>query len=145
VIVTYHGLRVVIEGKIDRGRGARVAVDKQAHDRVSDGIAHVGIAVLYPSGAGTTAFSELPAFLSAAPLEIRVHTESGPSEWVETDLNGLGEQLNRAYTMLVKDDVVDAALGVLRESIAIAATTFQATPAIPERLSSILDVQKAQD
>ena len=49
VIVNFQGLRTIIEGEVDDQINARdKAISSVAH-HVEDGIAHIGVAVVYPS------------------------------------------------------------------------------------------------
>jgi hypothetical protein len=48
VLVEFQGLRTIIEGKVDDQPGAMENVHDDAYRRVAEGLAHIGIAVLYP-------------------------------------------------------------------------------------------------
>src|SRR5665647_2456959 len=50
VRVVFRGLRTSIEGKYSDVPNAKSIVLGQARERVEEGIAHIGIAVLYPPG-----------------------------------------------------------------------------------------------
>lgn len=49
VLVSFQGLRTAIEGKVADTSNAKQISLNQAQDRVDNGIAHIGIAVIYPS------------------------------------------------------------------------------------------------
>ena len=50
VLVIYRGLRTVIEGKVADKSGANEKALKQAQDRVSSGVAHIGMAFTLSGG-----------------------------------------------------------------------------------------------
>lgn len=142
VVIGYRGLRVMLEGKIGEGPGQKAEVEKQAEARVSSGLAHIAIAILYPSRLGTTPFQQLPEALEATTLRLRVYSESGASDWMASDLNGLNEQLGRAYDTLVQDEAVNRAIIILRDGIAASSRTFAAIPTATDRLAKILGIER---
>ena len=48
IIVNFSGLRTAIEGEVDDNPKAKDDAAKSAQSRVEDGIAHIGVAVVYP-------------------------------------------------------------------------------------------------
>lgn len=117
VIVTFRGLRTAIEGEIDRGKIAETKALASAKRRVEENIAHVGIAVVYPSILSETPFQKLKTSLSSAQLRIAVHSESGSTDFVSGDVDYLERTLRNTFDQLVKEDVVTKAVAMLDSSI----------------------------
>ncbi|MFW6112528.1 MAG: hypothetical protein ACOC6S_03050 [Chloroflexota bacterium] len=118
VLVVYRGLRTVIEGKVADRSGAAEKALAQARDRVSSGVAHVGIALLYPVAIRKVlSFSELQGFLSSCPFGVAVCSETGETGWTEGGLDYLADVLRGTYEQLVREDAVVRAVEVLSAGI----------------------------
>lgn len=77
VLVVYRGLRTVIEGKVADKAGADEKALEQARDRVNSGIAHIGIALLYPAAIRKIpSFPELQSFLANCVFKVGVYSET---------------------------------------------------------------------
>ena len=48
VLVYFRGLRLIIEGKVEDAPNAEESALNAARQRVEDGLAHIGVAVVYP-------------------------------------------------------------------------------------------------
>ena len=48
VLVYFRGLRLIIEGKVEDAPNAEESALSAARQRVEDGLAHIGVAVVYP-------------------------------------------------------------------------------------------------
>lgn len=143
VIVTYRGLRVALEGKIDDNPAAEAEVSAQAQDRVDKGLSQIGIAVVYPSELRTVSFSALPSRLAAAHLRIRVATEAGIGDWMTlSDIDGLSEVLSRTFEQLVREDVVAQALELLEEGLGVMSQAITGVSSGPERVAGILGISR---
>ena len=135
VLVDYQGLRLVIEGEI-ASRGAKAKAEQSALRRVEEGIAHIGMALIYPAQLRNLGrnVGELKKTLSEAALEFAVITESEatqaqfafseqPEKQMEFvrfnrgDLNALVDELRRAYEQLLKDDVLERAAPALGNAL----------------------------
>lgn len=81
VIMSFHGLRCVIEGKMGDARNARSQVASDIIDRVESGIAHVAIGIVYPGYLRETPHAELRSAIVGATLEFLVCSEAGNGEW----------------------------------------------------------------
>src|SRR5262249_40400981 len=67
VLVDFRGLRTAIEAEIGSGaRAAHVLAYEKAKQRVDEGIAHIGVAVVYPAKLRQVGFHRLKEELSAA-------------------------------------------------------------------------------
>ncbi len=140
VLVNYRGLRVSIEGKIGDFSGAAEAVSQAAQQRVDEGVAHIGIAVLYPAGLRRTSFRDLPRALSEVQLSLRAFNEAGAGDWHSGDVQVLDEQLRRSHEQLVQENVVDQALGILNQGITAASQSIQDLPTGPVRMIELLGI-----
>ncbi len=61
VIVDFNGLRLAIEAEFSSTRNAERAAYDAAQERVENGIAHIGMAVIYPVDFRTLDFESLPS------------------------------------------------------------------------------------
>lgn len=105
VLVIYQGLRTIIEGKIEDQPDSQENVHRQAYKRVTDGLAHIAIAVLYPSTLrrAPTAYSKS---LYSSNLQFEVITEFGSQGWSSAKASDLGDVLRRTFEHLSKQDLV---------------------------------------
>ncbi len=116
VLVTFQGLRTVIEGKVD-APGAAANVQDQARTRVEDGVSHLAIAVLYPPKLRRTPFDALRKELATSGLKMSVFNEGGGTGWVDGNLDNLSDLLRRTYEQLVQEDVVARAVDQLSAAV----------------------------
>lgn len=143
VLVVYRGLRTVIEGKVADKAGADVKAIEQARDRVNSGIAHVGIALLYPAAIRKTpSFSELRGFLSTCTFKVAVCSETGETGWTEGGLDYLADVLRGTFEQLVREDAVVKAVDVLNAGIEEFARLVFTSPATIDRAAEILGIRE---
>jgi hypothetical protein len=143
VLVVYRGLRTVIEGKVAGKAGADENALEQARDRVSSGIAHIGIALLYPATIRKiTLFSELQTFLTSCTFKVAVCSETGETGWTEGGLDYLADILRGAFDQLVQEDTVTRAVEVLNAGIDGFANSVFTSPAIVQRAAEILGIRE---
>ncbi|MCH7697626.1 MAG: hypothetical protein IH865_01620 [Chloroflexi bacterium] len=138
VIVTFHGLRTVVEGKVDDHPGAAKEVRANAAQRVEEGVSHLAVALLYPKELRKTPFKDLKRGLEVAPLRIAVFSESGDTGWVEGNLEHLSQLLRRTYEQLVEEDVVARAVEVLSQAVEGFARAVLPEPGSVERAAQAL-------
>jgi hypothetical protein len=139
VLVVFQGLRTVIEGKVE-ATGARDAVQAQAVERVEQGIAHIGVGVLYPKRLRKVPFPDLRHELATAELGISICTEAGAQGWTTGNLDHLGDVLRRTFEDLVAEDVVTKAVAALEAGVARFAQALGGAPAVVERSAEILGI-----
>ena len=143
VLVVYRGLRTVIEGKVADKAGADVRAIEQARDRVNSGIAHVGIALLYPAAIRKTpSFSELQGFLSTCTFKVAVCSETGETGWTEGGLDYLADVLRGTFEQLIREDAVVKAVDVLNAGIEEFARLVFTSPATINRAAEILGIRE---
>lgn len=140
VLVLFRGLRTAIEGKVDDHPTAVADVLKDARGRVEQGIAHIGIAVLYPPGLRQIQFSSLKSELGKARLRIAIYSEAGEQGWNGGDVNYLGDMLRRTFDQLVEEDVVKQAVAALDAGVEVFAQAISASPAAIERSAELLGI-----
>jgi hypothetical protein len=142
VLVSFNGLMLAIEGKVmDQPRAERV-VWRQARQRVDRGIAHLALALLYPSDLRHEPPSELQNALKRAPLCFAICTSfSEQPDWQEGDLEVLVAALQTAYQHLCSDDVVEKAVELLKEGVVELSRRFSITGASVERVGQPLGIR----
>lgn len=117
VMVSFQGLRTVIEGEVNDQANAHERALASASSRVEDGIAHIGIAVVYPAMLRTVNYADLDNKLASSELNIAIVTESEKSQYVPGNVNYLESALRRAFQQLVEEDVVAKAVVALEAGI----------------------------
>lgn len=143
VLVVYRGLRTVIEGKVADKAGADEKALAQARDRVDSGIAHIGIALLYPAAIRKTpSFPELQAFLANCVFKVGVYSETGETGWTEGGLDYLADILRGTFDQLVREDAVTKAVAALNAGIDGFARTVFTSPATVQRAAEILGIRE---
>jgi hypothetical protein len=143
VLVVYRGLRTVIEGKVADKSDAGEKSLAQARDRVSSGIAHVGIALLYPAVIRKTpSFSELKDSLSRCTFKVAVCSETGETGWTEGGLDYLADVLRGAFEQLVREDAVTKAVEALNAGLEQFASMVFVSPATLKRSAEILGIRE---
>lgn len=143
VLVVYRGLRTVIEGKVADKSNAGEKAFEQARDRVSSGIAHVGIALLYPAAIRKIpSFSDLQSFLRDCTLKIAVCSETGETGWSEGSIDYLTDVLRGTYEQLIREDVVVRAVDLLNAGIDEFARLVFSNPSTIQRATEILGIRE---
>jgi hypothetical protein len=141
VLVIFQGLRTIIEGKVDDHPGAPLQAIADASGRVEEGIAHIGIAVLYPAELRNTAtVAELRGALSRRNFKITICTEDEQQGWIDGNLDYLASLLRRTFDQLVREDVVSQAVAALEAGVDNFAAVIQAYPAVIDRCAQVLGV-----
>ncbi len=140
VMVSFLGLRTVIEGKVDDQPNALEEALHQAQERVEKGIAHIGIAVLYPHGLRSVPLAQLSDALANSSLRLAICSEAGETGWTEGNLDYLVTLLHSTFDQLVKEDVVAKAVAILNEGITQFTQAVSPTPALAHRFAEILGI-----
>lgn len=140
VLVSFQGLRTVIEGKVDDQPQAQERAILEAQERVSKGIAHIGVAVLYPATLRQVPFASLMDSLAHSTFRIAVCSEAGETGWTEGGLDYLADLLRRTFHQLVKEDVVSKAVETLNAGINEFARLTFTSQATVQRAAQILGI-----
>ncbi|MBI4337122.1 MAG: hypothetical protein HY683_04745 [Chloroflexi bacterium] len=140
VLVVFHGLRTVIEGKVDDTPDATGKVLADAQERVDKGIAHIGLAVLYPAALRQAPFEKLLEALAQSTFRIAVCSEAGQTGWTEGNLDYLGDLLHRTFRQLVQEDTLNKAVETLDAGVTQFARAAFTTPTTVQRAAEILGV-----
>jgi len=157
LLVDYQGLRLVIEGEF-ASNSAKQKASKSALKRVEDGIAHIGMALIYPASLRDLApdIARLKEALAETTMEFAVITESEALQSQLTlpdlpgkrndlvsfergDLNALINALRRSYEQLLKDQVLERAVEALKNGIGVFISSLNIQPATTARFASALE------
>lgn len=157
VIVDFQGLRLAIEGEF-ASRTAHEKASKSASQRVEDGIAHMGMALVYPSALREMGRSidELKTKLAGARLEFAIITENeatpqeslfplavrAPAQFAKGELDDLAEALRKSYERLVQDRVLERAVKYLDQGIEVFVGSLNPQPASTRRFASALGIRE---
>lgn len=141
VVSQFRGLRTIVEGKINSGAAAEKKVLEQAAERVEQGLAHIGIAVMYDRSVGIAGgYSDVKAALVASNLKLAVCTESGMGAWSTGNVDHLGSLLRRTFDELVKEDVVRRSVDDLSQAVDVFAKAVAGTGGSIDRCARALGV-----
>ena len=142
VMVDFFGLRTAIEGEVDDQDDAAIKALASARKRVDQGIAHIAVAVVYPSSIRKHPFARLKEELAKGELKIAVVTESGDKGYNQGNVDRLGEFLRRAFGELVQEDVVSQAVDELKQGIEKFVAVTERDAGTIARLAEVLGIQE---
>jgi len=142
VLVDLQGLRLVIEGDFANRSAAKREVVRQTRERVDEGVAHIGTAVLYPKSLRNITFKVAKEKLATAILQFAVITEMPDTpSFTEGDVDDLADALRRAYGQLVEDRVLEKAVSLIGHGIDGFTKALSSQPATVERFATALGVR----
>ncbi len=141
VIVDFYGLRTAIEGEVDDQVNAESKAIDSARRRVAEGIAHIGVAVIYPARLRNTPFADLKRQIENVELSIAVVTESEETGFAKGNVDYLERALRGAFDQLVQEDVVSKAVAQLDAGIEVFASAVMARPGVVGRMAKTLGIR----
>ena len=143
VLVVYRGLRTVIEGKVADKAGAGEKALEQAGDRVNSGIAHIGIALLYPAAIrNAPSFGDVQKVIAECSFRIAIYSETGETGWTEGGIDYLADVLRGAFEQLVREDAVTKAVEALNAGLEQFACSVFVSPATLRRSAEVLGIRE---
>ena len=144
-IADFWGVRTIIEGRTSDTPDVFGSLEKDAGDRVQEGVAQICVAVVYPSELRyAPSLQALKSGLSSAQLQMRVFTEGSTGEWAVGTLDDLTAVLRRSYESLVNEDTLTRAVEVLKTSIEDASDGFLESKSAAEKLKQIIGIFENQ-
>ncbi len=139
VIIDFQGLRLAIEAEFASTDNAEEQAVKKAAERVEQGVAHIGVAVIYPVGMESQQFASLADELSRAELHFAIVTEvPEPPPVMRGRIDDLAEALRSTYDQLIQEEAVGRAVAVLEAGIERFVESLQGQPAASERFAAVL-------
>lgn len=142
VLVYFRGLRLIIEGKVEDAPNAEESALNAARQRVEDGLAHIGVAVVYPAGLRKLArLEQLKRGLQESRLRVAIYSESGESGFTDTNIENIPNMLFQTFDQLVQEDVVKRATEILDEAVERVAPVLAAIPNFPREAAKILGIR----
>lgn len=142
VMVLFRGLRTVIEGKVGDKPDAADKAAAQARGRVDTGMAHIGIALLYPAVLRKAPFAELQDQLAKSTFKVAVCSEAGETGWTDGGMDYLADLLPRTFDQLVREDVVSQAAETLSSGIEDFAKKVFTTPGTIQKAAEVLGIRE---
>jgi len=142
VIVNFMGLRTVIEGEVNDQPKAKEKAVSSARKRVEDGIAHIGVAVIYPSEIRNIEFSSLKNKLADSHLQFAIVSESEETGFVTGNVDYLKRALPYVFEHLAQEDIVKKAVNVLEDGINKYAHLLITSIGNVERVAKVLGIHK---
>lgn len=155
VILDFHGLRLAVEAEFVDAPNAKGAAYEKAQSRVEQGLAHIGVAILYPARLRNTSFQKLKSALSAARLQYSITTEATspevqlhlfdakqvPITWHQGAVDSLINSLRISYGGLIREDTLDRAVSRLDAALGEVVTAIEWQPATSDRMAQQLGVR----
>ena len=145
LIGNYWGVRVVLEGRTADRANVAATLDADCIRRIEEGIASIVIGILYPSELRNSEWTDLEQSMLTTTFRIKVYSEAEQGNWVDSNIEGLSAVLRRAYESLVQEDVVDAAVEELRQSIETASRQMSMSSGTEGRLRELLVLPRHQE
>ena len=84
VIVDFQGLRLIIEA--ETGKSRWINAYRKAWERVAQGVAHIGIAVVYPGSLRSAGFEHLTKAMESATLQFGIVSEASLGGEIQLEL-----------------------------------------------------------
>jgi hypothetical protein len=140
VMVDFAGLRTAIEGEVSDQADAHEKALSSARARVEQGIAHIGLAVVYPAELRRENYAQLRTAMNASTMDVAVVTEAGPTGFVPCSVDGLAEILRGAVDQLVQENVVQEAVAVIEAGIEQFAGAVGGAPPVVARMADALGI-----
>jgi len=142
VLVVFRGLRLIIEGKVEDAPNAEETALHAARQRVEEGLAHIGVAVVYPASLRKIETpSRLKRGLKEGELKVAIYSESGESGFTATNLANIPNMLFQTFDQLVQEDVVKRATEILAEAVEKVAPGLAAVAGFPRAAAKILGIR----
>lgn len=141
VMVDFLGLRLMIEGEVSDQTGAEERALASARQRVEEGLAHLGVAVIYPAFLRKVNFEQLQSEIKECQLKVAVITESVESGYSLGNVDHLADVLGKTYEQLVKEDIVADAVALIDAAVEKAAAVVRHSPGFPEMAAKILGIR----
>jgi hypothetical protein len=142
VLVSFLGLRLVIEGEVEDAPKAEERALNSARRRVEEGLAHIGVAVVYPAFLRKIdKFDQVQRELEDCQLTVAIVDESGETGFSSANVKQLPEMLNNTFDKLLQEDVVNRAAAILDEAVEKVAPVFAAIPGFPQEAAKILGIR----
>lgn len=142
VLVTFLGLRLMIEGEVDDAPQAEERALNSARQRVEEGLAHIGVAVVYPAFLRKIGkFEQLRKELEDSHLRVAIIDESGETGFSSASVKQFPDMLNSTFEKLVQEDVVKRATAILDEAVEKVFPFFVTVPGFPEEAMKILGIR----
>jgi hypothetical protein len=142
VLVYFRGLRLIIEGKIEDAPNAEESALSSARQRVEEGLAHIGVAVVYPVLLRKLErASQLKRGLEESEIRVAIFNESGETGFSSANIKQLTNMLYQTFDQLVQEDVVSRATAILDEAVEKVAPVLAAIPDFPNEAAKILGIR----
>ena len=139
---TMGGLRVIVEGKFVDVPDAASVVLNDASRRITTGICHIAVALVYPKSLRTKSTAELESALSGSRMRYLIVSETGQTEWAEATPSEILASLRRIHISLTKDDIVAESARKLSGLIDSIADLWAGQPTTCDKLASLLGMPK---
>ncbi|MFZ5453240.1 MAG: hypothetical protein ACOZF2_15385 [Thermodesulfobacteriota bacterium] len=142
VLVSFLGLRLIIEGEVEDAPKAEERALDSARQRVEEGLAHIGVAVVYPAFLRKIdKFDQVQRELEDCQLKVAIVDESGETGFSSANVEQLPEMLNNTFDKLLQEDVVNRAASILDEAVEKVAPVLAAIPGFPQKAANILGIR----
>ncbi len=127
VLVDFLGLRLAIEAEFGSTANARAKAFEKAQSRVTENVAHIGAAVIYPEKLRNARWAKISSILGEANIEYAIVNEvttpetqlvlfdkqPEPPHFHRGKVSDLNDAIRRSYEQLVRDDTLSRAVEMI--------------------------------
>lgn len=151
VLVDFQGLRLAIEAEFESTPKAHAAAYLKARERVEEGIAHLGAAVVYPEKLRDADFGRLKRDLSKAVLSFCIVSEvditeaqlklfdlEQAPEFHKGKLDDFADSLGHSYEQLVEDRTLEQVIARIEAAIEKFLWALNIQPAAVDRMAQAI-------
>ncbi|MBI1914356.1 MAG: hypothetical protein HYS12_06405 [Planctomycetes bacterium] len=153
VLLDFQGLRLVIEAEWSSTPSAAKRAYEKAQGRLSDGVAHIGVAVVYPARLRQLALKAQKEGLASATLQFAILTEASEltrdlfvgatvPDFDGGGVDDLSAALRRSYEQLAQDTTLENAVVRMQDAISEFLGGLRSQPATIERMGLALGVRE---
>lgn len=142
VLVAFRGLRLAIEGEVDDQPSAAEKAWDKAKSRVEQALAHVGVAVVYPSQLRQLPIDALPGALGSTQLRFSFCQRGRATDpvWLAGDVSFLRTALDETFRHLSSEDEIRAAARLLEACVDDFARGMLSWGVAADRVAALLGI-----
>ena len=142
VIVSFMGLRCIIEGKFDDTAGAQQMIEKTISERVRDGITHLALGIIYPVTLRSEPIKSLSSAIQSSQFRftLALETNYDHPEWRDGDLDAIRGVLRLGHETLLADDLLTQSVERIRIGMEGLVNLLTAYPVSGYRVAKVIGI-----
>jgi hypothetical protein len=142
VIVSFMGLRCIIEGKFDDTTGAQQMIEQKISERVRDGITHIALGIVYPISLRSEPIKSLSSAIQSAQFQftLALETNYDHPEWRAGDLDAIRGVLRLGHETLLADELLMQSVERIRAGMEGLVRLLTNYPASGYRVAKVIGI-----